>query len=469
MTNATCSGRAIGVIPYYLSSAIRSTSLLFSLVLMIPFMVSAQPTTNGRFLGDGDNALYNLAGIAEANSGYLFTYAGPDSIYALMRVDPSFNDNVFGDSGNNGVDTAYVDSVNWNTTRSWKTLYNSDFNEWHMECGDNVFQWKQDYLADLDHDRLPRQATDGEADFTSDNTTDQGDGTQPPGLLSASSLQWNMNHSTWDVTMGGTRTSWDTYKSPVGFPTNGYPFYDPATGWEWSMNYEIAFPRSVCGPEDISIWVVSAHNSPIKEGDPDIPVCDPEITACDVLPVELVDFAAVEDHGDVVLHWTTASETNNAGFAVEHTVNGGVFAEIGFVDGAGSTDIPQSYTFRVDNVEPGRHSFKLKQIDFDGSFVYSAAVEVDVEVPGQFVLENAYPNPFNPQATLRFAVAERGPVTLTLYDVAGRAIRTLYNGTPEPDQMHEIDIDGRSLPSGIYVVRMVGSSFIANRTLTLAK
>lgn len=469
MTNATLHVRTIGANSKPVLCSISTLSLLLLTVFLLPLSISAQPTTNGRFHGDGDHLLYNLQGVADPNAGYLFTYAGPDTIYALMRVDPSFNDNVFGDSGTNGEDEAYVDSVNWPGARGWKSLYNSDYNEWSVECGDLTYIWKQDYLADADHDRLPRQAADGEADFTSDNTTDQGDGTQPPGLRSASSLQWNMNHSTWDVTLGGTRTDWDSYKSPPGFPTNGYPLYDPATGWEWSMNYEIGFPRSVCGPDDIFIFVVSAHNSPVKEGDPDIPVCDPEITACDVLPVELVDFAAVEDNGDVVLQWTTASETDNAGFSIQHAVNGGIFTEVGFVKGAGTSDAVQEYSFRLAKADPGRHSFKLKQIDFDGAFTLSATVEVDVELPGRFVLENAYPNPFNPQATIRFGVADREVVTLTMYDVAGRAVRSLYSGTPEPDQMHEVEIDGSGLPSGIYIVRMVGESFTANQTVTLAK
>jgi hypothetical protein len=471
MLNATTFVRALRASSLSYLRAIHTTAcLILALLFLIPLAATGQPVTNGRFHGDGDAAKYNVYGVADANMGILFSYAAQDSIHALMRVDPTANDNVFGDSKNgSGADTAYVDSVGWIGGRTWKELYNSDYNEWHVECGAASYTWKQDYLGDGDNDKLPRQAAGGEADFSSDNTTDAGDGTQPPGLNSASSLMWNMNHSTWDVTMGGTRTSWDTYKSPTHFLTNGYPYYDLATNWEWPMEYEIAFPRSVCGEEDISIWIVSAHNSPVKDGQPDIPVCDPQITACDVLPVELTDFVALEDHGDILLRWATASETNNAGFSVEHTVNAGIFREIGFVPGVGNSNDRADYSFRVNDIKPGRHSFKLKQVDFDGSFHFSPIVEIDVETPGRFILENAYPNPFNPQATIRFSIRERVPVTMTLYDVTGRAVQLLYSGTPAPNEMHSVEIDGEALPSGVYIVRLVGDTFVANQTVTLAK
>ena len=59
----------------------------------------------------------------------------------------------------------------------------------------------------------------------------------------------------------------------------------------------------------------------------------------------------------------------------------------------------------MNDLDPGSHRFRLKQIDFDGAFEYSSVVEAAVTVPDRFLIEPAYPNPFNPTTTLRFAVA----------------------------------------------------------------
>ena len=64
-------------------------------------------------------------------------------------------------------------------------------------------------------------------------------------------------------------------------------------------------------------------------------------------------------------------------------------------------------------------SFRLKQIDFDGTFEYHAEVEVVVEMVERFLVEAVYPNPFNPEASFRFAVRQTQPVRVELYDMFG--------------------------------------------------
>src|SRR5690606_28712319 len=90
------------------------------------------------------------------------------------------------------------------------------------------------------------------------------------------------------------------------------------------------------------------------------------------LPGELVSFTATLDGPDGVLAWQTASETNNAGFEVEHTAvetrRGASlpWQRLAFVAGRGTTAEPQSYTYRAAGLEPGRHVFRLRQVDYDG-------------------------------------------------------------------------------------------------------
>ncbi|MDD8018770.1 MAG: right-handed parallel beta-helix repeat-containing protein, partial [Bacteroidota bacterium] len=125
------------------------------------------------------------------------------------------------------------------------------------------------------------------------------------------------------------------------------------------------------------------------------------------LPVELNSFTATSNGNHVELQWKTATEVNNLGFEVERTpsqtlplqggVQGGGWSKIGFVAGAGNSNSPKSYSF-VDaaNVN-GTYSYRLKQIDRDGKFTYSNAIEVHISAVAEaYELAQNYPNPFNP-------------------------------------------------------------------------
>jgi len=85
------------------------------------------------------------------------------------------------------------------------------------------------------------------------------------------------------------------------------------------------------------------------------------------------------------------------------------------------------------------------------------------------VLEQAYPNPFNPTATIRFGVAVEQYASVQMYDMHGRMVRTLFNGTPESGVLHAIRIDGEGLASGAYVVRLETDGFSASRRIVLLK
>ncbi len=194
------------------------------------------------------------------------------------------------------------------------------------------------------------------------------------------------------------------------------------------------------------------------------------------LPIELISFEAMLDGHAVLLRWQTASETNNAGFEIQHTprveTRPGAslpWDPLAFVEGHGTTELPQTYQYRVDDRAPGRHVFRLKQIDYDGTFEYSPEVEVIVEMVERFVVEPVYPNPFNTKAQFRFGVQRGQRVQAALYDVLGRRVRLLYAGVPQAGQMQTVEIDGSDLPSGLYVVRVGGKAFSQTQMITLLK
>ncbi len=197
---------------------------------------------------------------------------------------------------------------------------------------------------------------------------------------------------------------------------------------------------------------------------------DDECGLVTLLPVELTLFKAELDGRDALLRWQTASETNNAGFEVQHRAGESTqFESLGFVEGAGTTLETQTYTFRVDDLTPGRHVFRLKQIDFDGAFEYSPEVEVSVEMPAAYFVSSIYPNPFNPEATLQFAVRQSQQVRVSVYNMLGQRVLELYQGVPSAGVTQTVLIDGSRLVTGTYMVQIVGEQFIETQTITLIK
>ena len=191
-----------------------------------------------------------------------------------------------------------------------------------------------------------------------------------------------------------------------------------------------------------------------------------------VLPVELTSFETVIDGRDALLIWETASETNNAGFDVQHRYVDdatAAFETLTFVEGHGTTELPQTYRYRVDDVAPGHHAFRLKQIDFDGTFEYSPEVEVAVGIPTAYHLSAAYPNPFNPETQFSLSVARAQQVQVTVYDVVGRRVAGLHDGIIEAQTTQAFRFEAGSLPSGLYLVWVVGERFLTSQTITLVK
>ena len=147
-----------------------------------------------------------------------------------------------------------------------------------------------------------------------------------------------------------------------------------------------------------------------------------------VLPVELNSLDAARDGQDAVLQWATASETNNSGFSVQQ-LRDGTFQEIAFVDGAGTTSRTQQYTHRVRDLDAGTHTFRLEQVDFNGMTTLSPSVEVTIPLAQPFALTAASPNPFHNTATLSLEVQETQDVSVTLYNILGQRVRSLFDGT----------------------------------------
>lgn len=189
-----------------------------------------------------------------------------------------------------------------------------------------------------------------------------------------------------------------------------------------------------------------------------------------ILPVELVDFKVRLDGTTAMLSWATLSETNNAGFSIEHrTPDATEWSVEGFVNGAGTSALPQEYSFEVAEMETGVHRFRLKQLDLDGSSEYSPVIEVDLQPGSLFELVSAYPNPFTESSTIGITVQATQEIDAALYNVLGQKVLPLYSGPINANETKELYIDGSTLTSGIYIYRIEGRGFTISRQITLIR
>jgi len=207
------------------------------------------------------------------------------------------------------------------------------------------------------------------------------------------------------------------------------------------------------------------------------------VTYNNVVPVELISFNATLLETTVRLNWTTATETNNSGFEIERLQDSKIeilkdWEVIGFVPGFGTTTEPKSYSYIDDlSLTPNlTHTlrYRLKQINFDGSFTYSNEIEVQVDfTPKEFVLYQNYPNPFNPSTTIKFEIPGQARndnvlVTLKVYDILGNEVTTLVNEEKQPG-VYEVEFDASNLSSGIYVYQLKTGDFISIKKMVVLR
>jgi hypothetical protein len=172
------------------------------------------------------------------------------------------------------------------------------------------------------------------------------------------------------------------------------------------------------------------------------------------IPVELISFTANVLNNSILLNWTTATEINNNGFEIERSqlTNSNeqmIWEKIGFINGRGTTTETSFYTFSDESPLSGKTYYRLKQIDFDGTFNYSNEIYVNFNLPVEFVLEQNYPNPFNPATIIKYNLPEVSSVQLKVINVLGEVVSELVNEIKSEGDHAQL-FNASHLPSGIY-------------------
>ncbi len=214
--------------------------------------------------------------------------------------------------------------------------------------------------------------------------------------------------------------------------------------------------------DDVVFWDVALTSSEVQDA------------MGSTAPVELTFFTAKGMDETVLLNWSTATEVNNYGFEVERSVNEAEDWEtVGFVHGHGNSNSPQEYSFVDSNPLNVSTSYRLKQIDSDGSFEYSNIITVELVLSKEFKLSQNYPNPFNPSTTINYSLPTAGNVKVQIFDVMGRIVAELVNGKQNAGT-HNVIWNGRNhhgvkVSSGIYAYRMQYNNQVKTVEMLLLK
>ena len=163
------------------------------------------------------------------------------------------------------------------------------------------------------------------------------------------------------------------------------------------------------------------------------------------LPVQLTSLQARQERNGIMIEWKTLSEINNDFFVIERS-NGIDFQTLGTVNGAGTITHAMLYSFFDDSPDEGLNYYRLKQVDFDGSFEYSEIISAVFIETNLFI----YPNPTDGVFYLNKNLVN---ASIKLLSVSGRAI----------DLPQERQFDISSLPNGMYLLKIA----LDTQTITL--
>jgi hypothetical protein len=187
------------------------------------------------------------------------------------------------------------------------------------------------------------------------------------------------------------------------------------------------------------------------------------------LPVELVSFSARISDTEIILNWLTATEVNNYGFEIQRSVKDDNWDVLGIVEGHGNSNSPKEYNFLDSDVNSaGTYSYRLKQIDNDGSYEFSKTIEVIFGSPINFELSQNYPNPFNPSTTISFDLPESGNVALKVFNSIGEEVVTITEGFIEAG-VYSFNFNAEGLPSGMYIYQLSTTEKTQVRKMILMK
>ncbi len=277
------------------------------------------------------------------------------------------------------------------------------------------------------------------------------------GGTGSTNVLFNWTPATWNQVVVIVDLDATPPKAEYWIGTNPSNFHQVAT-WGWTQN----------GTKPNQLHVNDLYGAATTDEMyvDDFKFCD---AMPPIIPVELTSFTGnVNTLGQVVLNWETATEVNNQGFEIERKTETSEFRTVGFVEGYGTTSEPRSYSFIDKTADNGINYYRLKQVDFNGTYTYSEVVEIDVTGPLTFDLAQNYPNPFNPSTNIKYSVPESGNIRLSVFNIVGEEVAVLVDGFSEAG-FHEVTFNASYLSTGVYVYKLQSQNSVQTKKMMLLK
>lgn len=179
------------------------------------------------------------------------------------------------------------------------------------------------------------------------------------------------------------------------------------------------------------------------------------------------DTGQISSRGRVQLNWTTGPDAQLSEFVIQGSHFGREYEEVARIDFVpGQRD----YSIFVEDLAPGRYTFRIRYERVDGSNALSRTVDATVPLQDQVLVKGPFPNPMLTSATVRVQVRRAQKFSAFLYDAMGRKVLTLAEDLDVSGQSETtFMIERGSLSSGVYFLQIVGSEFNETTSVVIAR
>lgn len=180
-------------------------------------------------------------------------------------------------------------------------------------------------------------------------------------------------------------------------------------------------------------------------------------------PVEWLAFQAVWQANDAQISWATASESSSDYFAIERSLDGQAFHEMGQVQAAGNSSTTSQYSFtdeKAADLKLTKYFYRLKQVDQNGEFEYSNTIELDLTLREGDISLAAYPNPAQDMIEIRYAAFQAGALSLRIFNSFGQLVHEKDIRYDKGNQFQSLDISNWT--PGVYVIELASENYASS-------
>ena len=461
------------------------------------FLVKADSAGNQSWIktfgGSSDDEGYSVQQTADGNyiiGGVTSSYGAGSRDVWLIKANSSGNiiwQNTHGGMSSDGAWSVQQTIDGGFILTGWTFSYGPGYlgNVWLVKTDSLGNQQWNNFFGGADVDRgYSVQQTDDRGFIITGYTDSFGAGLYDMLLIKTNSL----GAEEWSKTFGGSGRdygNWVQQTTDGGFIVVGYTLSFGAGGddvylektdmngnLEWSNTYGGVYSDvGYCVRQTIDGgYIITGHTLSFGAGVHDVWL----IKLNNAVPVELLSFSGKIVDENVLLTWVTASEINNLGFEIEKATNlnqsiNRDWERIGFVKGTGTSTEINEYSFTDYNTKPGNFSYRLKQIDFDGNYIYSNEILVENIIPYSYALQQNYPNPFNPSTTIEFSLPEDvNNVKLSIYNALGEKVAELVNTSLSAGR-YQYNWNAKNVAAGMYIYELRTEKFVSLKKMIYLK